>query len=89
MAATTDLAVAYCISHHVDAIVLHSTMLENGGDWTVAQTLKSIWPTLPILLLSHQEIETESLNNDLVAVSEHSPEQIAAALENVLRIGTF
>jgi DNA-binding NtrC family response regulator len=53
-----DQAVAFSINNSVAAVVLDSEFLIEHG-WTVAQTLKSLHPGLPVLLLAedHHEVK--------------------------------
>jgi CheY-like chemotaxis protein len=51
LAATTpEQAVAFCVSYSVAAVVLDSEFAIEHG-WSAAQTLKSMNPHLPVLLL--------------------------------------
>jgi CheY-like chemotaxis protein len=49
-ASTPEQAVAFCVGHSVAAVVLDSEFTTEHG-WSVAQTLKSMNPNLPVLLL--------------------------------------
>ncbi len=79
---TADVAVAFCLNNHVDAVVLSSELLDDT--WSVAQTLKSIRPTLPILLVTDAPIGPGTLSEiDVVILSTGLPE-IASVLAELL-----
>ncbi len=53
LALTSDSAVALCLSNQFAAVVLDAALIRKN-DWTVAQSLKLINPSLPIVLLNYR-----------------------------------
>ena len=47
---TTDQAVAVCVSRQVDAVVLDQELFVELDDWSVAQSVKLVRPSICVLL---------------------------------------
>jgi len=80
---TADVAVAFCLNNYVDAVVLGSELLDDK--WTVAQTLKSIRPTLPILLFTDAAIAPGALSYIDAVIPSTGLSEIASVLAKLLR----
>lgn len=79
---TADVAVAFCLNNHVDAVVLGSELLDDK--WTVAQTLKSIRPTLPILLFTDAAIAPGTLSYIDAVIPSKGLSEITRVLAELL-----
>jgi|SRR5579859_247586 len=86
LAFTADHAVAVCVSHEIVAVILDAELMRDGGSG-VAETLKLLRPTLPILLLDQRE---DPARADILpkgvdgAVVGTSPAPVYAALKALL-----
>jgi DNA-binding response OmpR family regulator len=58
-AATSEAAVAVCVSESVVAAVVDAESLR-GQEWTVVKSLKAIRPTLPVILVDQRKEGRES-----------------------------
>jgi CheY-like chemotaxis protein len=80
-AASPEEAVAFCAANHVSAIVLDSEFVTEGG-WTVAQSLRTVKPQLPIVLLKAGRRREVPPHVDAVACKV---EMIPGALKSLLK----
>ncbi|HWC16144.1 MAG TPA: hypothetical protein VG498_03990 [Terriglobales bacterium] len=80
---TPDQGVALCLHNRIAATLLDESTLEAENDWSLAQSLKAVSPTTPVLLIvstggGHGEMP---LGVDCV-VSDEEPRHILDALRD-------
>jgi hypothetical protein len=75
-------AVAFCAANHVNAIVLDSEFVTEGG-WTVAQSFRMVKPQLPIVLLKRNHAHHNHLPTHVDVVASKM-ELIPGALKMLL-----
>ena len=77
---TVDHAVAFCVDTRVSAIVLDTEFL-TSQDWSVVQTLNSICPGVPVLVLAGNQDNNIPPGVDAVA---RTPELILRELQRLV-----
>lgn len=84
---SADQAVAICLHNRIVAAILDQTTLEKSDDWSLAQSVKMVSATTPVLLMVTGDVdELQKLPEgvDWVA-SEKNPEHVLITLTRHLR----
>ena len=78
--------VAVCASNIIQGVLLDATLLDQVGDWSLAQSLKMVRPALPILLLDTQRhVRSSALPEGIDAVCRtHDSQEVFAHLHRLL-----
>ena len=58
---STDHLVALCLSNPVDAVIVDVCQLAEIEGWSVAQSVKMVKPSLPVILLCHGDVPKAEL----------------------------
>lgn len=83
-AATRSEAVAFCVANFVAAVVLDGESIR-GSELSLAQALKAVRPTLPVILLEERKRQTTDLPEGIdVAVALDAPEELRFTIERSL-----
>jgi DNA-binding NtrC family response regulator len=82
-----DRALALCVSNPVQAIVIDQCLLEDVDGWSVAQSVKMVKPSLPVILLCHGPAPTKTtLPTDVdFLVSDTDIQQLTAVLKQSVK----
>jgi DNA-binding NtrC family response regulator len=86
-ASAADHALALCVSNPVQAIVIDQCLLEDVDGWSVAQSVKMVKPSLPVILLCHGPAPAKvTLPTDVdFLVSDADIQQLTAVLRQSVR----
>lgn len=85
--ATADQAVALCLHNRFHASLIDEGTLAEAEDWSVAQSLRMVRPSVPVLLLVKGAVTKEQPVPDGVdcLVSDADPSEIVNALQRCMR----
>jgi DNA-binding NtrC family response regulator len=87
-ASTADRALALCVSNPVQAIVIDECLLASVDGWSVAQSVKMVKPSIPVILLSHGPLTSASLPDSVdFLASDADLQQLTAMLKQCVRTG--
>ena len=88
--ATSDQAVAICLSNRIQAVLIDSVSLAESEDWSLAQSLRAVSPDTPVLLLVNSPAEWSNVPEAVdCVVSSTEQQQILIELRRCVRqIGT-
>jgi DNA-binding NtrC family response regulator len=87
-ASTADRALALCVSNPVQAIVIDEGLLASVDGWSVAQSVKMVKPSIPVILLSHGPLTNASLPDSVdFLASDADLQQLTAVLKQCVRMG--
>ncbi len=85
MSFTPDHAVAVCVSHKIDAVVLDQQHFLVTDDWSVAQSIKMVRHRICVLLIVRGKIIQETLPAGVDAmVPEADTEELLNSLKRLL-----
>lgn len=78
--------VAVCVSNTIQGVLLDAAFLDEVEGWSLAQSLKMVRPSLPILLLDTQRhVHSSALPKGIDAVCRtHHSQEVFAHLQRLL-----
>jgi hypothetical protein len=72
----------------VEAIVIDECLLASVDGWSVAQSVKMVKPSIPVILLCHGPLTSASLPDSVDCLaSDADVQQLAAVLKQCVRTG--
>ena len=77
--------VAFCASNAIQGVLLDAAFLDQVEGWSLAQSLKMVRPSVPILLLDTRHVHSSALPNGIDAVCRtHNSQEVFAHLQRLL-----